>query len=298
MWRSKISLRTRRKPCVRLFSTEVDKPDKPATSLTTKILAATGAITSLYVGWHFHQAGYSIKQTEVRLLERFRRLPLYPPPGPPASELNVAIDCGALEKETCDILAKYFILFDAKTEGITRDDVVVLIDEELHLGKEEEKNIIGKFVSRGKGENRELKRRCQLGLPEFLKFIDELIAFRAEEDKISRADIEAKVREKMQNQLPATLSFTTPLNVNNLSLRSTMPVAASQQVSPAEDSGYPVPVEDMFSEEDDNALLMLEHARLRKDEQLLLDRRERLTPAEESRLNEIQQSIRSLEEML
>eukprot|EP00397_Hematodinium_sp_SG-2012_P066179 GEMP01098325.1.p1 GENE.GEMP01098325.1~~GEMP01098325.1.p1 ORF type:complete len:237 (+),score=45.52 GEMP01098325.1:35-745(+) len=232
MWRGAraVARREYRLQRVRLFcaqASEESKKEEPA--IAKKILTATGAAISLYVGWHFYQAGYNIKRTEVRLIERFRRLPLYPPPGPTLAELNSTIDTGSLEKETADALIQYFLLTDAKGDGITRDDVVVLVDEELHLGKEEEKNLIGVFVSRGRGENRERKRLCQIGLQEFLKLLDDLVDHNARETKVSRPEVELRVRELMQNQMPSTFSFgMASANLGNL-VRATAKMESPQR---------------------------------------------------------------------
>lgn len=183
--------------------------------MASKVLTGTGAVISLYVGWHFYQAGWNIKRTEVRLIERFRRLPLYPPPGPSVAELNSSIDFGSLETQTADALVQYFLLTDSRSEGITRDDVVVFVEDELQLGKEEEKNIIGIFVSRGRGENKERKRLCQIGLQEFLKLVNDLIGQNAEDTGLSRSDVEARVRERLQK--PAVISFAAASVLNKVS---------------------------------------------------------------------------------
>jgi len=44
----------------------------------------SGGVTGVVFLFYYYKSGYSLHRTEVMMLERFRRLPFYWPPGPPA----------------------------------------------------------------------------------------------------------------------------------------------------------------------------------------------------------------------
>jgi len=296
--------------------------EKEPRSFGNKVFLAFGGIGGLYLSYLFYKAGFSIKQTEVLLLERFRELPLYWPPGPGVAVTNSKVEQGLLSDNTFDILARYFILTDSRCDGITRDGVLILIDEELELLGEGVK-IVDQFIQQGTGDSTERKRRSQVGLAEFVEFIDSIITHLGVPDKKfperpirKREDVETDIRNKLKNMMPTTLSFNalTQMSMPSQSMMTSTPSLASTATpaTPASSQSgggwfgsgstpkTPQPVEPEPDVEEIE-ILKLELSQYQKkvntfEEQKKL--RGSLTDAESSRLEEWKNEINILEKMI
>eukprot|EP00439_Symbiodinium_sp_Y106_P001143 s2063_g1.t1 len=92
-----------------------------------------GSVVFLY---YFYKARYSLHQTEILLLEAFRRLPLYWPAGPKPAEVNSRWEAEGLPEDIKLAFCEWFVVTDLEEpKGVTRDDVLELFNE---LGLREE----------------------------------------------------------------------------------------------------------------------------------------------------------------
>lgn len=133
-------------------------------------LSAVSGLTFLY---YFYKAKYSLHRTELLMLERWRTLPLYPPPGPSAAEKNSSLDPQGLPHDLVDALAEWFVAIDLReANGVTRDDVLELLRA---LGFDEEDAACKEFLNRGEGQLEERRRLSGAGLHEVISLLAKLV---------------------------------------------------------------------------------------------------------------------------
>lgn len=259
-------------------------------------LYLTGGVSSLTFLYYFHKAKYSLHKTELLLLDRWRRLPLYPPPGPPPAARNSTLDGEGLDVDFVEAFAEWFVYTDLQDpNGVTRDDVLELLKE---LGFEEQEKPAKDFLYRGEGHIEERKRLSGAGLQESLSLVAKLalpdgkdsdtpsrlkpeaveILKRKRRSAASVVDGASALRQMVQPlptlQVPVPPADSGPAAEPSAETRADSAVDSEQKV----DTG----LEELQQHQ-------LEVARLARIEETLMARLERqgsLSPAEESRLQE------------
>lgn len=157
-------------------------------------LYVIGGISGVTFFYYFYKAEYSITKTEVLMLQAFRRLPLYWPPQPKAAAEHSEIKAEGLGQEFVVAFTEWFILIDLQqSEGVTRDDVLELI-EEFGIHEEDKvcRPIVRRYLEPGDGSLEERKRLTGVGLQESITFLAEL--FHAPPPKPDKKSVEEERR--------------------------------------------------------------------------------------------------------
>lgn len=268
-------------------------------------------ISGLIFLWYFRKARYSLHQTEVLLLERWRQFPLYPPPDPPAGELNSKLDGKGLPPDLVMALSEWFVHKDLlEAGGVVRNDILELMEE---LGLDETHKAAKDYLHRGEGRLEEHRRYTGTGLQESITLLS-LMAYPEEGNKEGKVGVlinfdEATtvLRGKLPQRGPSVVDGAKALQ--QLKGGGTS-LAASMAATQTESAGTPsslassstsspkpiVPDAGTMHQEVDLGgdaeaeLRRMEDARLASVEEGLLNRLNRqgaLSPAEESRLQEV-----------
>ncbi|CAK0822325.1 unnamed protein product, partial [Prorocentrum cordatum] len=299
---------------------EEDKKDGPMGWGKFFLYLGSGVSGVVFL-YYFNQANYNLHRTEVLLLERWRRLPLYPPRGPSEAEGNAVVDPMGLPGELVAAFAEWFVAIDLQEPGgVTRDDVLELVRE---LGLNDEDKDAKEFLNRGEGHMEERRRLSGAGLQESVNLLAKLAmpcekgaapapcklgdeALRLLQKKVQRASaammagasaLEALQQQQMQTQMAAQ-SQAAPQPAIAGAPGASAPAAAGMLPGTAgqvavvgafgQASNAVAPEEQDAMDEADQQ--QLELARLvRMEEGLLatLERRGSLSAAEEARLDEI-----------
>lgn len=260
-----------------------------------------GSVVFLY---YFYKARYSLHQTEILLLEAFRRLPLYWPAGPKPAEVNSRWEAEGLPEDIKLAFCEWFVVTDLEEpKGVTRDDVLELFNE---LGLREEAQPAKDFLYRGEGHIEEKKRLACVGLQESLTLMSALRTHYGKQREVAEAKGEEpppppksdgdalEILKRKFRRVDSVLSSArrlrdaaggpgmpadSPEGMSGASAATMTPVMPLPQAAPGE-----VQLQDCadLDETDDT---QLEDARLRRKEDELLSRRDRLgtlSPAEEA----------------
>ncbi|CAE8677982.1 unnamed protein product, partial [Polarella glacialis] len=165
-----------------------EKPEKKPMGWGMFMVYVSGGIGGLTFLYYFYKANYSLHKTEILMLEAFRQLPLYSPPGPSTAELNSRLDGTDLPQDLVQGLAEWFVAIDLQEPGgVSRDDVLELMGE---FGFGEEEKPAKDFLFRGEGQIEERRRLTCAGLQETVTLVTDLVAN------------EAKKIEKEKNEVP------------------------------------------------------------------------------------------------
>jgi len=281
-------------------------------------LYGTSGFAGLVFLYYFYKAKYSFHRTELLLLERWRTLPLYPPPGPPIAEENSRVDPMGLPHDLVDALAEWFVSTDLQEPGgVTRDDVLELFRE---LGFGEEEPPCKDFLMRGEGQLEERRRLSGAGLQESVALLAKLAlpggpdeAGAPRQPRVGRESVEL-LRRKLARagsvlsaasalqkamQTPAAAALPPPPATDGPAVLPVSPEVALPAPGPAPvpaaqphvgvDAGSSSEAEDGV---DDAHHRRMEAARLERMEAELVARLERmgsLSPAEEARLRNVRE---------
>jgi len=130
--------------------------------------------SSLIFLYYFYQARYDLHQTEILLLDRFRRLPLYWPAGGSVAEANTAINAEGLPPDVVSAFCEWFIATDLQeTGGVVREDVLELFED---LGLSEDHPAAKDYLHRGEGQLEEQRRFSGAGLQESVVLLAKMAA--------------------------------------------------------------------------------------------------------------------------
>ncbi|CAD7930951.1 unnamed protein product [Amoebophrya sp. A25] len=139
---------------------------------------AMGTVLSGFLLYYLYKADWSIKRAEVLFINWLRTWPLYPPPSPSVAHLNAnMVESPRLQQETQAALQAWFLKKDnSLAKGITRDEVLIFLEEELKITRDSDR-ICRSFLRRaGDGEKSEEKcRHIGVGLEEFLHFVVKIL---------------------------------------------------------------------------------------------------------------------------
>lgn len=262
-----------------------------------------GTVSFLY---YFYKAKYSFHQTEILIVDAFRRLPLYWPPTPRDGEMNSRTDAKGLPEDIKLAFCEWFVVTDLEEpKGVSRDDVLELISE---LGYSEKAQPAKDFLYRGEGHIEEKRRLTCTSLQESLTLLCAL-----------RADAETKLAKPQEpkegeDPMPQPKSDAEALEILKRKFRRAASVLNSAEqlrawqatagapvvpvpsvpspVSSPQASHTPTPAAPLEEPKDieESEDRRLEELRLARLEEELLGRLERLgslSLAEESRLNDI-----------
>jgi len=273
----------------------------------------SGGVTGVVFLFYYYKSGYSLHRTEVMMLERFRRLPVYWPPGPPAGEKNSNLDGEGLPPDIVDLFAAWFIATDLReAEGVTRDDVLELLRE---MGYPDDDKACKAFLERGEGLLEERRRMSGAGLQESLSLLAKFAAPTADSGTAARPP--DAVADALKRRLAGVASMSAGLSALQQAMQAPSEVAMSggstqvqglgvaapflaesAQPPPAASAAGSLPEakspEPEYPEEDldESHQKMLEESHLARTEAVLLQKLERagnLSPAEEARLQDVRQ---------
>ncbi|CAE8739615.1 unnamed protein product, partial [Polarella glacialis] len=305
-----------------------EKPEKKPMGWGMFMVYVSGGIGGLTFLYYFYKANYSLHKTEILMLEAFRQLPLYSPPGPSTAELNSRLDGTDLPQDLVQGLAEWFVAIDLQEPGgVSRDDVLELMGE---FGFGEEEKPAKDFLFRGEGQIEERRRLTCAGLQETVTLVTDLVANEAkkiekEKDEVPDPDFPEPPRKipksmpEMVTVLEAKLKRTSfSMNSANM-MRQALQMGQGQPAFQADTAQVPEAGDSHGSSEnkapsptvhspfathtastvlpeetrgfDEDEQLQLEDARLSRLESDLLSRLERghLSPAEESRLQDVRE---------
>lgn len=280
-----------------------------------KTLYGILGVSGLVFVYHFHQAEYGLHRTELLLLERFRALPFYRLPEPPRAEANGSLDQQRLPPDLAIAFAEWFIHTDLQEAGgVVRDDILELFKE---LGLDEEHKSAKDFLHRGDGQLEEHRRLTGAGLQESITLLSKMSLPEDGSPCTVGAEGVQLLRKKLKVPRAPSVADGAQALQQAMSIGSTagegaLEAAAAQaaaEVSPPAPSfaepepaaptpptSQPAPAALGFGqaddpvEVDDGALRQFEDARLARVEGELLAKLSRqgsLSPAEESRLQDI-----------
>eukprot|EP00746_Dinoflagellata_sp_MGD_P001000 gnl/MRDRNA2_/MRDRNA2_101860_c0_seq1.p1 gnl/MRDRNA2_/MRDRNA2_101860_c0~~gnl/MRDRNA2_/MRDRNA2_101860_c0_seq1.p1 ORF type:complete len:358 (+),score=82.92 gnl/MRDRNA2_/MRDRNA2_101860_c0_seq1:55-1128(+) len=278
------------------------KVEKEKTSWFTVFWNVSGGFLGLYIAWHYYKAGYDLNRTELLILEKLRRWPVFPPPGPSQAELNSRCDACGLPPAVYESLCQYFVETDkSSADGVLRDDVVTLIVD-LGLGSEEDK-WIKSFIAEGSGRLEERKRLSSCSLEETIQLVAECM-------KLSDKDPET-VASQLRIRVPAPMTMAvgesarqamTMLSETSLpppqSSTSTVGGFGQTVYQPGASAAPSSPLDDIDEKAAELELLHMEVAGAKKKEaelMVLLENRGTLTEAEMARLNQVRRLRADLE---
>eukprot|EP00913_Durusdinium_trenchii_P004269 g3957.t1 len=118
-----------------------------------------GTVSFLY---YFYKAKYSFHQTEILIVDAFRRLPLYWPPTPRDGEMNSRTDAKGLPEDIKLAFCEWFVVTDLEEpKGVSRDDVLELISE-LGYSEKAQPAKDGQTNHRGDAREESLTLLCAL----------------------------------------------------------------------------------------------------------------------------------------
>lgn len=269
-------------------------------------------VATLSFLYYFYKARYSFHQTEILIVDAFRRLPLYWPPAPRAGEINSRTDAEGLPEEIKLAFCEWFVVTDLEeAKGVTRDDVLELMHD---LGYSDKAQPAKDFLFRGEGHIEEKRRLTCVALQESLTL---LCALRADAQKklsqepkegedpplVPKSDADALelLRRKFRRsasvlnsaeqlrQATAGVPVLPPPPLESSDVTTSDATLTEAETAPAE-----VAEPKDIDESEDRRLEDLRLARL-EDE--LLNRLERLgslSLAEESRLNDLRRQRAAL----
>lgn len=266
--------------------------------------------------YYFNQANYRLHRTEVLMLERWRRLPLYPPRGPSEAEENSEVDPSGLPGELVAAFTEWFVAIDLQEPGgVTRDDVLELVRE---LGLNEEDKHAKEFLNRGDGHLEERRRLSGAGLQESVNLLAKLSrpcekgaepapcklgdeALQLLQRKVQGASaammagasaLEALQQQQMQVQMAEQSQAAPPgMLAGAPAAAGMLPGMAGQAASAGAfglASGAVAPEEqDALDEAEQQQLELARLARMEEGLLATLERRGSLSAAEEARLEEV-----------
>jgi len=267
-------------------------------------VSGTAGLVFLY---YFHKAKYSLHKTEILLLERWRALPLYPPPGPSAAENNARVDPLGLPHDLVDAFAQWFISTDLQEpDGVTRDDVLELLRE---MGFGEEEQPCKDFLHRGEGQLEERRRLSGAGLQESVALLAKLALPPDPEEQTPEPRLGKEAKELLRRKLAGMGSVLNAASALQQAMQlpgpgvpaAVAPLAPAAQLQPAQAAAAPAPAppqgytvqggtDSSEAGVDDAEHRRMEATRLARLEEGLVARLERhgsLSPAEEARLRDI-----------
>lgn len=271
-------------------------------------------VSALIFLWYFRKARYNLHQTEVLMLERWRQFPLYPPPDPSAGEMNSKLDAKGLPPELVVALSEWFVHKDLlEAGGVVRNDILELMEE---MGLDETHKAAKDYLHRGEGRLEEHRRYTGAGLQESITLLS-LMAYPEEGNKEGKVGVlinfdEATelLRGKLPQRGPSVVDGAKALqqlNAGGNSLAASMgalqtesagapsspsgsSTSSSKPLAPDAASAASIHQEVGLGGDAEAELRRMEDARLARVEEGLLARLNRqgaLSPAEESRLQEI-----------
>lgn len=260
---------------------------------------AASTVSGIIVLYYFWKSGYSLHKTELLLLERFRSLPFYWPPGPGPAYRNSHIEHEGLSEEFVHAFAAWFIVTDLQvSEGVTRDEVLELIVE---FGFKEDEKPCKDFLQRGEGQLEERRRLSSCGLQESVTLLSQLAMIKPTEEE-QRPELGQVAVDLLRRKVGGINSV-----LNNASLMQQATLSSITSGGGSTGSGFPglapgtvgpvAPGASVMESEDEGAIdeaqqRRLEAAQITRVEDSLIAKLERqgsLSAAEEVRLADIRQ---------
>jgi len=281
-------------------------------------------ISSLVFIYYFHQAKYSLHQTEILLLDRFRRLPFYWPLGPSEAEHNGDIRGEGLQPDLVIAFSEWFITTDLQEAGgVVREDVLELFEE---FGLGEDHPAAKEFLRRGEGQLEEHRRYSGAGLQECIQLLAKMCQPNPKEGSPPPPNIGAEAVQILRRKTQRATSVMTGVSAlqqamqNSAMSSAQLPPAASSAQQGTADSSLPsgaqpaggrvgvaagggvqITIADEDDADDDDANdeqhKRMEATRLQRIEDDLMKRLERngsLSPGEEARLQDAREKRRML----
>jgi len=281
-----------------------NKDDDKPISWARFFLYIGSGISGLIFLYYFRKANYSLHQTEVLLLEKMRRLPLYPPPQRSAGEQNGKLDGCGLPPDLVIAFAEWFVHTDLQEAGgVVRDDVLEICKE---LGLDDEHKAAKDFLMRGEGQIEEKRRLTGAGLQESVTLLSKMAL---PEDGspclVGEAGV-ALLRSRLPQRGRSVMDSAIALQQlqgggavpgDGAGRVAPPPTAALPSLLPKSQSSSVAATAAAASEEsvgavEESELRRLEDARLARVEEGLLARLTRqgtLSPAEEARLQNVRE---------
>eukprot|EP00928_Gymnodinium_smaydae_P047110 TRINITY_DN31425_c0_g1_i1.p1 TRINITY_DN31425_c0_g1~~TRINITY_DN31425_c0_g1_i1.p1 ORF type:complete len:418 (-),score=104.77 TRINITY_DN31425_c0_g1_i1:62-1237(-) len=301
-----------------------EKEEEKKSGWGTFLLYLTSGVSSVIVLWHFYKAEYSFHKTEILLVESWRGLPFYWPPGESVAAKNSRIDPEGLHPDVVDAFVQWFLANDLRQpEGVLRDDVLDLVDE---LGFSEKEKPIRDFLMRGGGELEEHRRLTGAGLQESISLLAQLARLPPPaEGEAARPEVGAAATALFKRKIGGVASVSAgasalmqaiqqppaaamlpsasaaPTPQSPAAVAAAMPTgaaaaqaAAASRASVASSSSSSTEAEGNF---DEALQRRMEDARLARQEEELTARLQRngsLSPAEEARLGDVRRKRATL----
>lgn len=258
---------------------------------------AGGSISGIIVLYYFWKSGYSVHKTEILLLERFRSLPFYWPPGPGPAHRNSHLEYEGLSEEFVNAFGDWFIVNDLQvSEGVTRDEVLELIEE---LGFKEDEKPCKDFLQRGEGQLEERRRLSSCGLQESVTLLAQLAAVKPVEGE-TRPELGQAAVDLLRRKVGGITSVVDTAALMQQATLGALTAGATGGGTPgplAGAAGFATPSASVVEPEDEGGIDEAQQRRLeaaqmtRAEESLIakLARHGSLSAAEEARLADIRQ---------
>jgi len=255
------------------------------------VLYAVGGISGVIFLYHFYQANYNLHRTEILLLERYRKLPFYWPPGPSQAHKNAAIDEQGLPPELVSAFSEWFLVTDLQEAGgVVRDDIIELFKE---LGLNEDHPAAKEFIQRGDGTLDEHRRMTGAGLQESITLMAKVSRPQGQETGTELGEEAVSLlRKKLRRSSASVLDGASALRAMQAPpVPAVSPAVAEPQAEEVQDEE----ADDGPGDEDEHR--RFESARLKRIEEELMARLQRLgalSPGEEARLEDVRKQITRL----
>jgi len=155
--------------------TKKDEDDDNAWGAWSYTYYSACGLFSLSFLYHLYEGGGSLHQTEILMVESFRRLPFYWPLEASATEQRTQLDAKGLPGPLVDAFTEWFLAVDLENheEGVTKDDILELFIE-LGFGNDDTAYFKG-FLQTGDGRMEEERRMSGAGLQEAVTLMASLI---------------------------------------------------------------------------------------------------------------------------
>lgn len=263
-----------------------DDSDEPLVRWGIVSMYVSGIVFGIVFAWHFRKAKYDLHQTDLLLLETWKRLPLCPALEPSEAELLSRIDAGMSNTEVTKLFSEWFVSMDAYSGGITREGILQLVEE---LGFNKEDKACQAFLMYGEGRTMEQRRRSGAGLQESVGLLELLGVQGDEAVNLLRAKLGSG------KFLPGDGKFLFD-GGSSMFNAVTSAAGSTQSILPGR---APPLLPELTTDDDIDAreYIGLERARLARAQDALLKQRERrgsLLPGEESRLRDLQEQLAAL----